>query len=125
MYEGACRARHRAETSSAVAPKDLYELTLPTRRFLHPVLIPAVVLGAAVSTPVSFEPPPGRCTAAPPTAAIFAATLTDSATVYRGTFSPDGEELWYFRKVSADPRAEDYRIFVSRRGPAGGPPLAG
>ena len=26
MYEGVCRARHRAETSSAVAPKDLYEL---------------------------------------------------------------------------------------------------
>lgn len=33
--------------------------------------------------------------------------------VYRGRFSADGREFWFFRKV--DPSAEDYRIFVTRR----------
>jgi hypothetical protein len=33
--------------------------------------------------------------------------------VFRGQFSPDGQEFWFFRKVREG--AEDYRIFVSRR----------
>ncbi len=37
--------------------------------------------------------------------------------VFRGRLSPDGSEFWFFRKVRPD--AEDYRIFVSRRGDAG------
>jgi hypothetical protein len=39
------------------------------------------------------------------------------AIIYRGTFGADGDEFWFFKKVSADPRAEDYRILVSLRGP--------
>lgn len=34
-------------------------------------------------------------------------------TVFRGQFSPDGSEFWFFRKVRPD--AEDYRIFRVRR----------
>lgn len=37
--------------------------------------------------------------------------------VYRGAFSPDGREYWFFRKVTEG--AEDYRIFVSRLGEDG------
>jgi hypothetical protein len=33
--------------------------------------------------------------------------------VYRGQFSADGSEFWFFRKMRPD--AEDYRIFVARR----------
>lgn len=49
----------------------------------------------------------------------FGPTLADSGVTFRGTFSADGREFWFFRKVSADPHAEDYRIFVSRRQEAG------
>jgi WD40-like Beta Propeller Repeat len=37
--------------------------------------------------------------------------------VYRGQFSRDGSEFWFFRKVRPD--AEDYRIFVARRTDSG------
>jgi WD40-like Beta Propeller Repeat len=33
--------------------------------------------------------------------------------LYRGQFSPDGSEFWFFRKMT--PHTEDYRIFRSRR----------
>lgn len=49
----------------------------------------------------------------------FGPTLADSGVTFRGTFSADGREFWFFRKVSADPHAEDYRVFVSRRQEAG------
>lgn len=37
--------------------------------------------------------------------------------LYRGRFSPDGGEFWFFRKVAK--KGEDYRIFRSRRRPEG------
>jgi WD40-like Beta Propeller Repeat len=37
--------------------------------------------------------------------------------LYRGRFSPDGSEFWFFRKMT--PHTEDYRIFRSRRTTAG------
>jgi hypothetical protein len=63
----------------------------------------------------------GRC-AGPTAAAPFAAILADSGRIYRGTFSPDGREFWFFKRTSDDPRAEDYRIYVSRRRPDGWSP---
>jgi hypothetical protein len=64
----------------------------------------------------------GACPRSPTMAEPFATVLSDSGKIYRGTFAPAGDELWFFKKVSADPRAEDYRIFVSRRGPTGWSP---
>lgn len=61
---------------------------------------------------------------APGSAAAFAPGLTDSARVFRGTFSPDGRTLYYFRKVRLDRGAEDYRIMVSRWDKAGWGPGA-
>lgn len=52
------------------------------------------------------------CAAAPPVAIEFAPHLADSTKLFRGQFSPDGRELYYFKKVT--PGQEDYRIFVSR-----------
>ena len=61
--------------------------------------------------------PPGvaqqaSCVAAPSVAVDFAPHLADSTRLFRGQFSPDGSELYYFKKVT--PGEEDYRIFVSR-----------
>lgn len=53
------------------------------------------------------------CAGAPDTAQVFAPGLADSARVYRGTFSADGQTLYYFRKRNL--AEEDYRIMVSRR----------
>jgi hypothetical protein len=36
----------------------------------------------------------------------------EGGNVYRGAFTPDGREFWFFRKVTEG--EEDYRIFVSR-----------
>lgn len=52
------------------------------------------------------------CQAAPQVAVEFAPHLADSTRLFRGQFSPDGRELYYFKKVT--PGQEDYRIFVSR-----------
>lgn len=41
----------------------------------------------------------------------------DERNVYRGAFSPDGAEFYFFRKVTAG--QEDYRIFVTHRSAAG------
>lgn len=52
---------------------------------------------------------------APQEAAVFAPGVIsiEGSNIFRGAFSPDGEEFWFFRKVTEG--AEDYRIFVSRR----------
>jgi hypothetical protein len=52
------------------------------------------------------------CAASPQVAAEFAPHLADSTKLFRGQFSPDGTELYYFKKVTLG--QEDYRIFVSR-----------
>ena len=43
------------------------------------------------------------------------AGVADSGRIYRGTLAPGGRELWFFKKVSDDPQAEDYRIYRSRQ----------
>jgi hypothetical protein len=53
------------------------------------------------------------CAAAPQVTVEFAPHLADSTKLFRGQFSSDGQELYYFKKVTPD--QEDYRIFVSRR----------
>ena len=42
----------------------------------------------------------------------------EGGNVFRGAFSPDGREFWFFRKVTEG--EEDYRIFVSRLTEDGG-----
>jgi hypothetical protein len=56
---------------------------------------------------------------APAKAVVFApGTISmEGGNVFRGAFSPDGDEFWFFRKVTEG--EEDYRIFVSRRGTGG------
>jgi hypothetical protein len=54
------------------------------------------------------------CGSSTPRAELFAPTLADSGRTFRGVVVPDRHELYFFRKVTADPQAEDYRIFVSR-----------
>lgn len=53
------------------------------------------------------------CSAAPTWATAFAPNLADSARLFRGTFTRDGQTLYYFRKVTLT--EEDYRILVSRK----------
>lgn len=63
------------------------------------------------------------CAGSPATAEPFAPALADSGRIYRGSFAPNGREFYFFRKMGDDPRAEDYRIFVSRLRSSGwGPP---
>lgn len=47
-------------------------------------------------------------------AQVFAPTLADYGKIFRGAIGPDHQEFFFFKKVTSDPRAEDYRIFVSR-----------
>lgn len=44
----------------------------------------------------------------------FENDLFATSNVYRGTFAPDGRTFLFFRKVSSEPNAEDYRILESR-----------
>ncbi len=53
------------------------------------------------------------CSTAPSWATSFAPNLADSARLFRGTFTRDGQTLYYFRKVTLT--EEDYRILVSRK----------
>lgn len=53
-----------------------------------------------------------RCAGAPAAATVFAPALADSGRLFRSALSPDGQTLYYFKKVT--PGREDYRIFVSR-----------
>ena len=46
------------------------------------------------------------------TARVFAPGVVSTGNVYRGSFSPDGREFYWFRKTT--PGTEDYRIFRSR-----------
>jgi WD40-like Beta Propeller Repeat len=57
---------------------------------------------------------PVACGSPTPRAERFAPTLTLAEKTFRGTIGPDHAEFYFFRKVAADPDAEDYRIFGSR-----------
>ena len=43
-----------------------------------------------------------------------AISLGTQNSAYLGSFTPDGREFYFFRKVPGDARTESYRIFVSR-----------
>jgi uncharacterized protein len=73
------------------------------------IITPLLALAALA---IQTSPAPA-CASAPTWATAFAPNLSDSARLYRGTFSADGRTLYYFRKVT--PEAEDYRILVSHR----------
>jgi hypothetical protein len=74
-----------------------------------PRLFASTLLGLAIATSTSAQEP-----SAPAEAEVFApgAISIEDGNVYRGGFSPDGREFWFFRKVTEG--EEDYRIFVSR-----------
>jgi WD40-like Beta Propeller Repeat len=69
---------------------------------------------AAVPFTLAAQGGADRCGDSPRSAVPFARHLADSSLLFRGQFSPDGNELWYFKKVTPG-QHEDYRIFVSRR----------
>ena len=50
---------------------------------------------------------------------VFEPDNISAGNVYRGTFTPDGREFYFFKKTAIDPQREDYRIFVSRRSASG------
>jgi imidazolonepropionase-like amidohydrolase len=56
---------------------------------------------------------------APVDSKVFEPGNISGSNVYRGTFTPDGREFYFFKKTTEDPRREDYRIFVSRRTASG------
>ena len=72
------------------------------------LILAAVALTSAAVTHAQQA----SCTGAPQVAVEFAPHLADSTRLFRGQLSPDGRELYYFKKVT--PGQEDYRIFVSR-----------
>jgi hypothetical protein len=75
----------------------------------------APIVGAGPPRPPDSRPTPSRlCPHSPVRAAPLAPALADSGRIFRGAIAPGGRELYYFRKVTDDPREEDYRIFVSR-----------
>lgn len=56
------------------------------------------------------------CVGVPDTAELLAPQLADSGRVFRGVLTGTRERtLYFFKKVSADPNREDYRIYQSRR----------
>ena len=74
-----------------------------------------VGVAALLLTLTSPRPAPGQLEEPPTTAVVFApgTVSVEGGNVFRGAFSPDGREFWFFRKVTEG--EEDYRIFVSRR----------
>jgi hypothetical protein len=71
-----------------------------------------LLLAAAHAVAAGAHAQQASCPAAPQVAVEFAPHLADSTKLFRGQFSPDGRELYYFKKVT--PGQEDYRIFLSR-----------
>lgn len=85
-------------------------MTRWTRRFTLS-LLPLAGTGVPAVPAQESSPPSQAVVFAPGTVSV------EGGNVYRGAFSPDGREFWFFRKVTEG--AEDYRIFVSRTGDAG------
>jgi hypothetical protein len=83
---------------------------------MRPSLVPALILALLPVPALEGGPAPASsgCPHAPARAEPLAPALADSGRIFRGALAPGGEELYYFRKVTDDPRQEDYRIFVSR-----------
>jgi hypothetical protein len=79
------------------------------------IAMAGVVVGTGGSVETSLagqERVGGICPDSPGAAEPFATVLSDSGMIYRGTFALAGDELWFFKKVSADPRSEDYRTLI-------------
>jgi hypothetical protein len=78
------------------------------------VLVASACAGAPATRQDEAAPAPS-CSESPAGPTALAPELADSGRIYRGTLAPGGRELWYFRKISDDPTAEEYRIYRSLR----------
>lgn len=80
-------------------------MALPVRRILIPLTLLPLTLA---------EPGSAHAQTASAGAVVFApgTVSLEDGNVFRGSFSPEGREFWFFRKVTEG--EEDYRIFVSR-----------
>ncbi len=81
---------------------------------LRTVLPVALAAACAPSTRHDSRAAPA-CSSAAAGETALAPGLADSGRIYRGTLAPGGRELWFFKKVTDDPQAEDYRIYRSRQ----------
>ena len=79
----------------------------------------SLALSFALLAAAGVRPVPAQERPTPAQAVVFApgTVSVEGGNVFRGAFSPDGGEFWFFRKVTEG--EEDYRIFVSRRGAEG------
>jgi WD40-like Beta Propeller Repeat len=75
----------------------------------------ALALAPACAPSTHHESQAPVCSTTVPGETALAPELSDSGRIYRGTLSPDGRELWFFKKVTDDPEQEDYRIYSSHR----------
>ena len=76
----------------------------------------ALALAPACAPSTHQESQAPVCSTRIPGETALAPELADSGRIYRGTLSPDGRELWFFKKVTDDPEREDYRIAVTADG---------
>jgi hypothetical protein len=79
----------------------------------------ALALAPACAPSTHHESQAPVCSTTVPGETALAPELSDSGRIYRGTLSPGGRELWFFKKVTDDPQEEDYRIYRSRRSETG------
>ena len=57
--------------------------------------MPLMAIIAMAGVVAGQRPGDGPCTDSPAAAEPFATALSDSGTIYRGTFAPAGDELWF------------------------------
>src|SRR3954470_752347 len=82
---------------------DMHEADRRRMQLVAFIAMASVVVGAGGSPETSLTGqarPGGSCPHSPATAEPFATALSDSGRIYRGTFGPAGDELWFFKKVS-------------------------
>ena len=74
----------------------------------------SLIFAAAVTAGLALAPPPAAGHAAEPLVEVFAPASGPAGTLFQGSFSPDGEEFYFFRKIG---EPEDYRLYRTvRRG---------
>jgi hypothetical protein len=76
---------------------------------------------AGTSLELGANSVPSACGSPAPRAERFAPTLALAEKTFRGTIGPEHAEFYFFRKVAADPDAEDYRILEAARTMGPGP----
>lgn len=89
----------------------------PTPRRLRLASVLAACALAACA-PRAADRQPALAAARPRTPEIVAPGVLSDGNVYRGSFTPDGRELWFFERVGPE-GSEEYGIFVSRVTPDG------